>query len=129
MVTAGGATDGPDKSEGSVIVGNHVTRCENIGIGTASNGTVIMNNSVSDTGAGARTTYALLGLSGGRHSQLRRGTIYRAGTGAGHRCRRWRLCQLHHAPEWIHQLPPGCLHGSTAKSYFREGRQRNRGKV
>jgi hypothetical protein len=44
-----------------VIVGNHVTFCENIGIGTASNGTVITNNSVSDIGAGAAITYTLLG--------------------------------------------------------------------
>src|SRR5712692_10109811 len=38
--TAGGANSGPDASEGNVIAGNHITRCENIGIGTASNGTV-----------------------------------------------------------------------------------------
>jgi hypothetical protein len=58
---AGGGNGGPDRSEGDVIVGNHVTRCENIGIGTASNGTVITNNSVSDIGVGAATTYTLLG--------------------------------------------------------------------
>ena len=69
--TAGGATGGPDSSEGNVIAGNHITQCESGGIGTGSNGTVITNNSVSDTGAGARTTYTLLGqhtaiVSGGR---------------------------------------------------------------
>jgi hypothetical protein len=58
---AGGPGGGPDRSEGNVIVGNHVTACENIGIGTGSNGTVITDNSVSDIGAGARTTYTLLG--------------------------------------------------------------------
>jgi hypothetical protein len=58
---AGGANGGPDRSEGNVIVGNHITRCENMGIGTASNGTVITNNSVLDIGAGAATTYTLLG--------------------------------------------------------------------
>lgn len=59
--TVGGGNGGPDKSEGNVIAGNHVTQCENIGIGTASNGTVITNNSVSDIGVGAATTYTLLG--------------------------------------------------------------------
>jgi len=68
---AGGKTGGPDRSEGNVIEGNHITQCESGGIGTGSNGTVITNNSVSDTGAGARTTYTLLGqhtaiVSGGR---------------------------------------------------------------
>lgn len=58
--TAGGANGGPDASEGNVIAGNRVTQCDG-GIGTASNGTVITNNSVSDSGAGARTTYTLLG--------------------------------------------------------------------
>jgi hypothetical protein len=58
---AGGANGGPDASEGNVIVGNHVTHCENIGIGTASNGTVITNNSVSDIGVEAAPTYTLLG--------------------------------------------------------------------
>jgi hypothetical protein len=58
---ADGANGGRDRSEGNVIVGNHVTLCENIGIGTASNGTVITNNSVSDIGVGAATTYTLLG--------------------------------------------------------------------
>jgi hypothetical protein len=58
---ADGANGGPDRSEGNVIVGNHVTLCENIGIGTASNGTVITNNSVSDIGVGAAATYTLLG--------------------------------------------------------------------
>lgn len=57
----GSATGGPDKSEGNTISGNRISRCENIGIGTASNGTVISNNSVSDIGAGAGTTYTLLG--------------------------------------------------------------------
>jgi hypothetical protein len=69
--TAGGRTGGPDSSEGNVIADNHITQCESGGIGTASNGTVITNNSVLDTGAGARTTYTLLGqhtaiVSGGR---------------------------------------------------------------
>lgn len=59
--TAGGGNSGPDASEGNVIVGNHVTSCDNIGIGTASNGTVITNNSVSDIGVKAATTYTLLG--------------------------------------------------------------------
>lgn len=58
--TAGGANGGPDASEGNVIASNRVTQCDG-GIGTASNGTVITNNSVSDSGAGARTTYTLLG--------------------------------------------------------------------
>jgi len=54
-----------------LIVGNDVTACENIGIATASNGTVITNNSVSNIGAGARVTYTLLGkrtaiVSGGK---------------------------------------------------------------
>lgn len=57
----GGPGGGPDRSEGNVIVGNHVTACENIGIGTGSNGTVIMNNSISDIGLGAHATYTLLG--------------------------------------------------------------------
>jgi hypothetical protein len=125
--TAGGATGGPDESEGNV--GNHVTRCENIGIGTSSNGTVIANNSISDIGLGAATTYTLLGqttaiASGGRGYVVGDiltflgGTIYRAGTGAGHRCRRWWPGQLHHAPESIHQLPPGCFHGNTAQILF-----------
>jgi len=59
--TAGGSNGGPDKSEGNMIVGNHIRLCENIGIGTASNGTVITNNSVSDIGVGTATTYTLLG--------------------------------------------------------------------
>ena len=59
--TAGGSNGGPDRSEGNVIAGNHVKLCENIGIGTASNGTVITNNSVSDIGVEAATTYTLLG--------------------------------------------------------------------
>jgi len=58
---AGGSNGGPDRSEGNVIAGNHVKLCENIGIGTASNGTVITNNLVSDIGVGAATTYTLLG--------------------------------------------------------------------
>src|SRR6266446_3865162 len=57
---AGGSNGGPDRSEGNVITGNHIRLCENIGIGTASNGTVITNNSVSDIGAGAATTFTLL---------------------------------------------------------------------
>ena len=56
-----GSNGGPDRSEGNVIAGNHIRLCENIGIGTASNGTVITNNSVSDIGVGAATTYTLLG--------------------------------------------------------------------
>jgi Pectate lyase superfamily protein len=58
--TAGGANGGPDASEGNVIAGNRVIQCDG-GIGTGSNGTVITNNSVSDSGADARTTYTLLG--------------------------------------------------------------------
>jgi len=58
--TAGGSTTGPDKSEGNVIIGNHVTRCEGGGIGTASNGTLISNNTVLDTGVGAVPSYTLL---------------------------------------------------------------------
>lgn len=58
--TAGSANGGPDASEGNVIAGNRITQCDG-GIGTASNGTVITNNSVSDSGARARTTYTLLG--------------------------------------------------------------------
>ncbi len=69
---AGASNGGPDKSEGNIIVGNHITRCENIGIGTASNGTVISKNSVSDIGVGAGTTYTLLG---------QRTTIASGGTG------------------------------------------------
>jgi hypothetical protein len=69
--TAGGANSGPDTSEGNVIVGNHVTACENVGISTASNGTLITKNTVSDTGLHAARTYTLLGqkttiVSGGR---------------------------------------------------------------
>ena len=52
---------GPDKSEGNKIVGNRISVCENIGIGTASNGTLISDNTVSDIGMRARTTYTLLG--------------------------------------------------------------------
>jgi len=59
--TAGGANSGPDTSEGNVIVGNHVTACENVGISTASNGTLITKNTVSDTGLHAAHTYTLLG--------------------------------------------------------------------
>ena len=59
--TAGAANPGPDKSEGNVISGNRISLCENIGIGTASNGTVISDNTVSDIGMRARTTYTLLG--------------------------------------------------------------------
>jgi hypothetical protein len=59
--TAGGGNSGPEVSEGNVIVGNHVTSCDNIGIGTASNGTVITNNSVSEIGVEAATSYTLLG--------------------------------------------------------------------
>lgn len=59
--TAGAPTGGPDASEGNVILGNQIRLCQNIGIGTASNGTAITNNSVSDIGVGARTTYTLLG--------------------------------------------------------------------
>jgi hypothetical protein len=59
--TAGGRTGGPDSSEGNVIADNDIRQCESGGIGTGSNGTVITNNSVFDTGTGARTTYTLLG--------------------------------------------------------------------
>ena len=58
---AGAANPGPDKSEGNTIVGNRISVCENIGIGTASNGTLISDNTVSDIGRRARTTYTLLG--------------------------------------------------------------------
>ena len=58
---AGAANPGPDKSEGNTIAGNRISACENIGIGTASNGTVISDNTVSDIGRRARTTYTLLG--------------------------------------------------------------------
>jgi hypothetical protein len=59
--TAGGANTGPDASEGNVIIGNRVTRCEGGGIGTGSNGTLITKNTVLDTGVGALPTYTLLG--------------------------------------------------------------------
>ncbi len=59
--TLGGTNAGPDSSEGNAIIGNHVTHCENVGIGCASNGTLITGNSVSDIGAGAAVTYTLLG--------------------------------------------------------------------
>jgi hypothetical protein len=59
--TAGGSTTGPDKSEGNVIIGNRVTLCEGGGIGTGSNGTLITENTVLDTGVGAVTSYTLLG--------------------------------------------------------------------
>ena len=55
------ANPGPDKSEGNTIAGNRISVCENIGIGTASNGTLISDNTVSDIGRRARTTYTLLG--------------------------------------------------------------------
>ena len=58
---AGGGNSGPDASEGNVIVGNRVTRCQNVGISTASNGTLITNNAVLDIGSGAAQTYTLLG--------------------------------------------------------------------
>lgn len=58
---AGGANTGPDASEGNVIIGNRVTRCQAGGIGTGSNGTVITKNTVLDTGVGAFPTYTLLG--------------------------------------------------------------------
>jgi parallel beta-helix repeat protein len=69
--TAGGGSSGPDASEGNVIIGNHVTACQNVGISTASNGTLISNNTISDTGLHATRTYTLLGqrttiVSGGR---------------------------------------------------------------
>lgn len=59
--TAGGSTPGPDNSEGNVIIGNRVTLCEGGGISTASNGTVITENTVLDTGVGAVLSYTLLG--------------------------------------------------------------------
>jgi hypothetical protein len=59
--TAGGGNSGPDASEGDVVVGNHVTACQNVGISTASNGTQISNNTIFDTGLGAVQTYSLLG--------------------------------------------------------------------
>ena len=59
--TAGGSTTGPDRSEGNVIIGNHITLCEGGGIGTGSNGTLITKNTVLDTGVGALTSYTLLG--------------------------------------------------------------------
>jgi hypothetical protein len=59
--TAGGSTTGPDKSEGNVIMGNRVTLCEGGGISTGSNGTVITENTVLDTGVGAAPSYTLLG--------------------------------------------------------------------
>jgi len=69
--TAGGGSSGPDPSEGNVIVGNRVLGCQNIGISTASNGTLISNNTILDTGLHAVRTYTLLGQrttisSGGR---------------------------------------------------------------
>ena len=59
--TAGGSTTGPDKSEGNIIIGNRVTLCEGGGISTGSNGTVITENTVLDTGVGAAPSYTLLG--------------------------------------------------------------------
>lgn len=59
--TAGGGNSGPDASEGNMIVGNQIKSCQNVGISTASNGTLITNNTVSDTGLHAVRTYTLLG--------------------------------------------------------------------
>ena len=72
----GGANAGPDSSEGNAIIGNHVTHCENVGIGCASNGTLITGNSVSDIGAGASVTYTLLGQ---KTIIVRGGSGYRVG--------------------------------------------------
>ncbi len=56
-----GSMTGPDKSEGMIVAGNTIRKCCG-GIGTASNGTVISNNIVSDTGTGFVQTYSLLGV-------------------------------------------------------------------
>jgi hypothetical protein len=53
-----GRRTGPDYSEGIVVVGNKISKCVG-GIGAASNGAIIANNTVQDCGEGAVQTYTL----------------------------------------------------------------------
>ena len=72
---AGGHRAGTDLTHGIVIERNRVSRCMG-GIGTGSNGTVMIGNIVTDSGQGMRQTYTLMGAT---PSVTARGSGYTVG--------------------------------------------------